>query len=190
MWIYWRKTHIRLSAVRVLSTSTLESEDKNGRHLSRGTRNGVVARTMGTYDGEEPPGVLLEKVISPYKLTSTLVLAMNTTHAIITIDIILDRHNTRDVLRALLHAILFHRLFGSIKPQTFEVLDITLPGVADPEMEALVDEKVEMFWKGMENGANKRGQISVTFSGKQQKKSWIGLSYEARRLALTREPLS
>ncbi|KAA1479439.1 DUF1649-domain-containing protein [Dentipellis sp. KUC8613] len=103
---------------------------------------------------------------------------MNTTHAIITIDIILDRHNTRDVLRALLHAILFHRLFGSIKPQTFEVLDVTLPGVADPEMEALVDEKVEMFWKGMENGANKRGQISVTFSGKQQKKSWIGLSYE------------
>ncbi|TFY73234.1 hypothetical protein EWM64_g10779 [Hericium alpestre] len=102
---------------------------------------------------------------------------MNTGHAIITIDIVLDRRNTRDVLHALLHAILFHRLFGTIRPQTFEVLDVTMPGVADPEMERLVDEKVDAFWKGMENGA-KRGQISVTFSGKQQKKSWYVLSYE------------
>lgn len=36
------------------------------------------------------------------------------------------------------------------------------PGVADPEMERLVNEKVEAFWKGMESGAhNKRGQVSI-----------------------------
>ncbi|EIM83183.1 uncharacterized protein STEHIDRAFT_101279 [Stereum hirsutum FP-91666 SS1] len=101
------------------------------------------------------------------------------THAIIDIDVILDRSNTRDVLRALLHAILFHRLFGNIKPQTFEVLDVTIPGVADPDMEKLVNEKVEVFWKGMESGAhNKRGQVSVTYSTKQPKKSWLGITYE------------
>lgn len=33
---------------------------------------------------------------------------------------------TRDVLTAVLHAILFHRLFGVVKPKTFEVLDVTM----------------------------------------------------------------
>ena len=70
---------------------------------------------------------------------------MNSTHATVTIDIvsslffltnylcrlntcvqILDRQNTREILCALLHAILFHRLFGTIRPQTFEVLDVTM----------------------------------------------------------------
>lgn len=37
-----------------------------------------------------------------------------------------DRQTYRDVLRAILHSILFHRLFGSITPQVYEVLDVTL----------------------------------------------------------------
>ncbi|KAH9973376.1 hypothetical protein BGW80DRAFT_1310471 [Lactifluus volemus] len=102
--------------------------------------------------------------------------AMNNAHAIVTIDIVLDRQNTCEILRALLHAILFHRLFGTIKPQSFEVLDVTMPGVADPTMERLVDEKVDIFWKGLENVALKRGQISVTFSKKDQRKAWLGIT--------------
>jgi len=39
---------------------------------------------------------------------------------------VLDRQNTREILCALVHAILFHRLFGTIRPQTFEVLDVTM----------------------------------------------------------------
>jgi hypothetical protein len=38
----------------------------------------------------------------------------------------LDRHNAKEILNALLHSILFHRLFGMVKPQTFEVLDVTM----------------------------------------------------------------
>jgi len=30
-------------------------------------------------------------------------------------------------------------------------------------MEQLVNEKVDAFWKGIEGGANKRGQVSVIF---------------------------
>jgi len=48
-----------------------------------------------------------------------------------------------------------------------------MPGVADPEMEQLVAERVDIFWKGIEGGANKRGQIIVTFSEKRPKKSWF-----------------
>ena len=90
---------------------------------------------------------------------------------------VLDRQNSREILRALLHAILFHRLFGTIKSQTFEVLDVTMvrappvsdtprplltdvqPGVADPNVQRLVEEKVNAFWKGLESVALKRGEV-------------------------------
>ncbi|KAJ3816815.1 autophagy-related protein [Lentinula raphanica] len=95
------------------------------------------------------------------------------TYPTITIDLILDRHTVKDVLRAILDAILFHRLFGTIKPITREVLGVTMPGVSDPEMEQLVEDKVDLFWKGIEGGMSKRGQIVVTFSEKRPKKSWF-----------------
>lgn len=56
-------------------------------------------------------------------------------------------------------------------------------------MEELVNEKVDAFWRGVEGGASKRGQvclalfafillipdpqITVTFSEKRPKKSWF-----------------
>ncbi|KAF6758379.1 autophagy-related protein [Ephemerocybe angulata] len=97
---------------------------------------------------------------------------MEATYPTITVDLILDRFTTKDVLHGVLHSILFHRLFGTIKPTSFEVLDVTMPGVADPEMEQLVNEKVDAFWRGIEGGA-KRGQILVTFSERKPKKSWF-----------------
>ncbi|KIK70744.1 hypothetical protein GYMLUDRAFT_235160 [Collybiopsis luxurians FD-317 M1] len=91
----------------------------------------------------------------------------------ISIDLLLDRHTARDVLHAILDAILFHRLFGTIKPKTREVLGVTMPGVSDTEMERLVEEKVDVFWKGIENGMSKRGQIILTFSERRPKKGWF-----------------
>ncbi|KAH9830451.1 autophagy-related protein [Rhodofomes roseus] len=100
------------------------------------------------------------------------------THPTVTIELVLDRHTTQEVLRAVLHSILFHRLFGTVKPQTFEVLDVTMPGVDDPEMKQLVDDKVEAFWKSIEGGYNKRGQIIVTFSEKRPRKTWFIMGEE------------
>jgi len=48
------------------------------------------------------------------------------TSVISSITQVLDRRNAKEVLHAILHAILFHRLFGTVKPQTFEVLDVTV----------------------------------------------------------------
>ena len=39
---------------------------------------------------------------------------------------VLERQTAKEVLHAILHAILFHRLFGTVKPQTFDVLDVTM----------------------------------------------------------------
>ncbi|KDR82145.1 hypothetical protein GALMADRAFT_240679 [Galerina marginata CBS 339.88] len=96
----------------------------------------------------------------------------------ITVDLILDRLTMKDALHGVLHSILFHRLFGTIKPQTFEVLDVTMPGVSDPETERLVYEKVDTFWKGIEGGASKRGQIIITIAEKKVKKSWFSIGEE------------
>ena len=109
-----------------------------------------------------------------------------------TIDLVLDRQTARDVLHAVLHAVLFHRLFGTVKPRTIDIYDVTLvcstclvsfclvpdpfvrsnqPGVQDPEIERLIEEKVNMFWKSVENGTNKRGQASYILSLSPSKKS-------------------
>ncbi|KAI0652745.1 hypothetical protein C8Q79DRAFT_939193 [Trametes meyenii] len=86
---------------------------------------------------------------------------------------VLDRLQTKEVLRAVLHAVLFHRLFGTVKPRTFEVLDVTMPGVEDGAMAELVEKNVDAFWRGVEGGVNKRGQILVTLSEKRPRKSWF-----------------
>ncbi|KAI0370122.1 DUF1649-domain-containing protein [Pilatotrama ljubarskyi] len=103
---------------------------------------------------------------------------MNSGHPTITIDLVLDRLQTKEVLRAVLHSILFHRLFGTVKPRTFEVLDVTMPGVDDEEIMHLVEDKVDAFWRGIEGDSNKRGQIMVTFSEKRPRKSWFLIGEE------------
>ncbi|KAG1767293.1 hypothetical protein EV702DRAFT_1147319 [Suillus placidus] len=40
-------------------------------------------------------------------------------------------------------------------------------------MEQLVTEKVDIFWKGIESGVKKCGQVIVTFLEKKAKKSWF-----------------
>ncbi|KAG6909392.1 hypothetical protein DXG01_000692 [Tephrocybe rancida] len=47
------------------------------------------------------------------------------------------------------------------------------PGVSDAETEQLINDKVDAFWKGIEGGTGRRGQIKVTFSEKRPKKSWF-----------------
>ena len=49
---------------------------------------------------------------------------------------VLDRLQTKEVLRAVLHSILFHRLFGTIRSRTFEVLDVTM--VSPPSVDFYV----------------------------------------------------
>ncbi|KAI0826313.1 hypothetical protein BC629DRAFT_1690476 [Irpex lacteus] len=48
-----------------------------------------------------------------------------------------------------------------------------MPGVDDMEINQLVDSRVDAFWKAMEGGIHRRGQISVTFSEKRPRKTWF-----------------
>jgi len=99
-------------------------------------------------------------------------------HAKISIDLVVDEPTAREALRATLHAILFHRLFGVVKPKIIELLDVTLPAVADNEIEQRVDEKVELIWRSLESGVQKRGQVSLSFAEKRPKKNWFYVAEE------------
>jgi autophagy-related protein 101 len=65
----------------------------------------------------------------------------------------------RAVLHAVLHAVLFHRPFGLVEPKTINVLDATMSGVDNADMDRLVGEKVGVFWRAVEDSPDKRGQV-------------------------------
>ncbi|KDQ08910.1 hypothetical protein BOTBODRAFT_138259 [Botryobasidium botryosum FD-172 SS1] len=107
---------------------------------------------------------------------------LHTAHPI-HVDVTIERSKTKEVLRALLHAILFHRLFGTIKPTTIEISEVTFPAVSDSDIERLVVQKVDTFFRALEDqpsGENgiKGGQLLVTFSERRPKKHWFTMGEE------------
>jgi hypothetical protein len=84
---------------------------------------------------------------------------------------------------AVLHTIFFHRYFPSIRPQTRDLLDITLPCISDYELETLVENKTELLKRQIDTTSNTRsssvrGQITVQFFEKRRKKAWFSKAEE------------
>ncbi|KAK9359768.1 autophagy-related protein [Lipomyces starkeyi] len=113
---------------------------------------------------------------------------------LITIDIVLDRLLIRDVIKAILSSIFFHRLFGSIRPLSppREVLEITYPSVDDPALDALIDEKLTRLTAALDTSSQyianqpyagstqhqRKAQIVVNFFEKKTRKAWFSKSEE------------
>lgn len=73
----------------------------------------------------------------------------------------------------ILHTIFFHRYFPSLRPSTIEVLDVTLPFVADPQLETLIDTRVGQLVRQLssDNSSHElRAQIAVQFFEKRRRK--------------------
>lgn len=96
----------------------------------------------------------------------------------VNLDLVIERPAGKDALRALLHLILFHRLFGCIKPRTTEIFDLTLPAVDEPDIDNLVNIKIDLFWRTLESSANSRAEMVIVFSEKRTKKSWFSSNEE------------
>jgi len=84
----------------------------------------------------------------------------------------------------ILHTIFFHRFFPSVSPQTRDVLDLTLPFVADSELETMIDQRatalarqlsvIDPSERNNSSGGGGRGQITVQFFEKRRRKSaWL-----------------
>lgn len=73
----------------------------------------------------------------------------------------------------ILHAIFFHRYFPPLRPSSREVLDLTLPFVADPELETLIDTRVGQLVRQLSSTSSPksiRGQLAVQFFEKRRRK--------------------
>lgn len=80
-----------------------------------------------------------------------------------------------NVIIGILHTIFFHRYFPSMRPSTLEVLDLTLPVVADPELETLIETRVGQLVRQLSSTSSlsggSRGELGVRFFEKRRRKS-------------------
>lgn len=97
------------------------------------------------------------------------------------LEIFADQTFVKDIVKAVLHTIFFHRYFPSIRPSLRDLpqLDITLPYIADPpEIETLIDARttnlVHQLTSANTPNGGVRGQIAIQFFEKRRRKSgWL-----------------
>ncbi|CAF1717069.1 hypothetical protein Bca4012_041595 [Brassica carinata] len=82
----------------------------------------------------------------------------------------------REVLRCILHTIVFHRALGLIRPKDIdlELFDITYVQCGEIEVEKKIDDKIEQFVTWIGKHPNKKSQICLTFyEVKTKQPSWF-----------------
>ncbi|CAE6263256.1 unnamed protein product [Arabidopsis arenosa] len=82
----------------------------------------------------------------------------------------------REVLRCILHTIVFHRALGLIRPKDIdlELFEITYVQCGEIEVEKKIDEKIEQFVNWIEKHPNKKSQICLSFyEVKSKQPSWF-----------------
>lgn len=85
-------------------------------------------------------------------------------------------YEIREVLRCILHTILFHRALGLVRPKDvdLELFEITYVQCGDFEIEKKIDEKIEQFIGWVEKHPNKKSQICLSFyEVKNKQASWF-----------------
>lgn len=105
-----------------------------------------------------------------------------------------------DSQAGVLHFIFFHRFFPTIRPGTIDVLNLTLPYVPEPALEAEIDQRVYQLTRQLSSttspNSSVRGQIAVQFFEKRRRKAggmgWFGggkadddICWEVWRLEIT-----
>ncbi|CAI7861831.1 unnamed protein product, partial [Closterium sp. NIES-53] len=82
----------------------------------------------------------------------------------------LEHYQIREVLRCLLHTIMFHRALGLVRPKSIdsELFDITYVQCGDAEVERQIEEKIGQFSLWLEKNPTKKGQICLSFFEKRR----------------------
>ncbi|XVE87196.1 hypothetical protein DITRI_Ditri18aG0096800 [Diplodiscus trichospermus] len=87
-----------------------------------------------------------------------------------------EHFEIREVLRCILHTIVFHRALGLVRPKDvdLELFEITYVQCGDDELEKKIDEKIEHFISWVEKHPNKKSQICLSFyEVKSKQPSWF-----------------
>ena len=105
------------------------------------------------------------------------------------LEVLSDPFSLKDIVKALLHTIFFHRYFTPIRPLTRDLLDITLPTIDDVDLETLIDQRATSLVRQMDSQAGysygggilggyngdggTRGQLAVRFFEKKRRKTYF-----------------
>ncbi|KAK4754129.1 hypothetical protein SAY87_002233 [Trapa incisa] len=87
-----------------------------------------------------------------------------------------EHYEIEEVLRCILHTIIFHRALGLVRPKEIdlELFEITYVQCGDTEVEKKIDEKIEQFICWVEKHPNKKSQICLSFyEVKNKQASWF-----------------
>ncbi|KAI3426852.1 hypothetical protein D9Q98_006798 [Chlorella vulgaris] len=92
----------------------------------------------------------------------------------------LEQHQVREVLRILLHTIVFNRALGPVKPveRDSELFEVTWVECGDAEAARRIEEKVTQFVSWAQRNPGTRGQVCLSFYEKRQRQSWFSTSEE------------
>ncbi|GJP43839.1 hypothetical protein CLOM_g3245 [Closterium sp. NIES-68] len=85
-------------------------------------------------------------------------------------ELLLEHYQIREVLRCLLHTIMFHRALGLVRPKSIdsELFDITYVQCGDAEVERQIEEKIGQFSLWLEKNPTKKGQLCLSFFEKRR----------------------
>ncbi|KAJ6740252.1 hypothetical protein OIU79_000396 [Salix purpurea] len=87
-----------------------------------------------------------------------------------------EHFEIREVLRCILHTIVFHRALGLVRPKDIdlELFNITYVQCGDVELEKKIEEKIDEFISWVEKHPNKKSQICLSFYEMKNKHySWF-----------------
>merc|ERR1712072_911401 len=89
-------------------------------------------------------------------------------------------HQVQDVLRCVLHTVLFNRALGLVRPREvdLELFNITYVQCVDRNLERVIDEKVNGVLHWMERHPGKPAQVSLRFFEKRYKQAWFSKQEE------------
>ncbi|KAF2206842.1 hypothetical protein CERZMDRAFT_52352 [Cercospora zeae-maydis SCOH1-5] len=95
-----------------------------------------------------------------------------------TLDLTADRSHVRDIVKGLLHTIFFHRYFTPIFPATHELLDLTLPFVSQPDIEALIETRTTTLLRHLDTTSTTRNSptfltLTLQFLERKRRRTWF-----------------
>ncbi|XP_009392492.2 autophagy-related protein 101 isoform X2 [Musa acuminata AAA Group] len=96
-------------------------------------------------------------------------------------ELVVEPPEIREVLRCILHTILFHRALGLVRPKDVEceLFDITYVQCEDHELEKKIDEKINQFIGWVEKHPNRKSQVCISFyEVKNKHATWFGNKIE------------
>ncbi|WOL01380.1 autophagy-related protein [Canna indica] len=98
-------------------------------------------------------------------------------------ELVVEPLEIQDVLRCILHTIVFHRALGLVRPRDVECehFDITYVQCGDQQLEKKIEEKIDQFIGWVEKHPNRKSRVCLSFFEEKNKHaSWFGNKTERR----------